>query len=81
MTETAPATRSGIDLFRERLKRAIDEADLQTLLAVYDAVGIEGEEEETPYVKVALGVRDIREGRTRPVEELLQELDALDDEG
>ncbi len=79
MTETATGTRSGIDLFRERLKRAIDEADLQTLLAVLDVVEKEDDEEETPYVQIAASVRDIKAGRTASVEELLAALEGTDD--
>ena len=81
MTETAPATRSGIDLFRERLKRAIDEADTKTLLAVLDVVEKDDDPEEAPYVLVAQGVQAVKQGRTIPMDKFLATLDELDRDG
>ncbi len=82
MTETtATATRSGIDLFRERLKRAIDEADIETLLAVLDVVEKDDDPEEAPYVLVAQGVQAVKQGRTIPMDKFLATLDELDRDG
>ncbi len=81
MTETAPATRSGIDLFRERLKRAIDEADTKTLLAVLDVVDKEDDPEEAPYVLFAQGIQAVKQGRTIPMDKFLETLDELDRDG